>query len=1426
MSILTVSNLATGAKVSLSQPLVSVYNLWLQALLCAFEWSHQEKEILSVKMVSQHQSKDSGSKKNEEPTNQTTISDDSKTGRGMSTMPRAVKRKLQKLRPIVEYNKRGKGIGQAHSEMQSYIGVLARSRVPLVDKKWSEIPKDIKEQIWEAVDMAFVKWKDFKSTLTRHYILPYTNDKEKLSQPPETYKFIEKAQWDAFVASRLGRNSSTIIDCLEKEDQLEETMPGVEIDRSTLWKRARQDKHGNIPDPKVAEKAKIIDELQKQVSEGKVSVYGSNDVLTMALGPEHPGREEEKKDTAKNGKHQEDEEKEEEKKEEEKEEEKKEEEKEEEKEKEDEEKHDDKVIEVGDYLNVEAPSSLKTLCRYVETTLMPEEKILQFTIDKEVFGRERDTFLLPEDITQFVGMEEIGATVDAVYMRYLHDVLKQANMTSMVGFIDPATVSANSGTIADRSRLVAGRLQKTDGEPIFMMPYNPGDHVYFNGIDQSYKNWTFHGEPWEATTNASRNVEEDDGHSRYSFVYEEIDMDDNDFGDFGSDPYEFANVIGDGDQPVYPGCRKYTKLSALVKLYNLKAKHGMSDVCFTELLILQGDLLPEGNTIPTSMYEAKKTLCALGLSYEKMHACPNDCILYRKEYEDSTNCPTCGISRWKEGKNSILKDGVPAKVVWYFPPIPRFKRMFQSHETAKSLTWHAARKSIDGQMSHPADSPSWKLLDDKWPEFGNEPRHLRLALSSDGFNPHSSLSSRYSCWPVILVTYNLPPWLCMKRKFMMLTLLISGPKQPGNDIDVYLEPLIDDLKSLWVGIRGVYDAHNGEYFTLRAALMWTINDFPAYETYLVVLLKDIKLVQYAAMIHLVTAFNGKPEYGIPPEPLTGEEVLHMVENGDRVCWKKKSIFFDLEYWKYLPVRHALDVMHIEKNVCDSIIGTLLEIPGKNKDGIAARLDLLNMGVKTDLQPEYGEKRTRLPPGPWNLSRVEKREVCNSFYGMKVPEGYSSNIKNLVSLQDSRLLGLKSHDCRTLMQQLLPVAIRSVLEKPARYAITRLCFFFNAICAKTVDVSKLDKLEEDVVVTLCLLEKYFPPSFFDIMVHLVVHLVREVRLCGPVYFRWMYPFERYMKVLKGYVQNRTRPEGCIAERYIAEEAVEFCTQHLSDVSTVGVPSSQKMGVSKPLSGCTNTEEVLPYIEQHMIHIRTAYPKFRKRTKWLQDKHNSTFIQWLRFKVQSELEEDNHGVSENLRWLAAGPNMAVPLYRSYLIKGIKFNIKAQDDVRTTQNSGVYLLAHTMQVASAKDKNPILSNMGFYGVIQEIWDLDYQKFTIPVFRCDWIDSSGLVVDELGFTLVDLSKIGHRNDQFVLASQVKQIFFVDDPMHRGWSVVLSMPNREYNDVIGDEVLGDVIIECEPFTRGMPNVDTFDELVGELGGQNIRGGCEDIWIE
>ena len=122
--------------------------------------------------------------------------------------------------------------------------------------------------------------------------------------------------------------------------------------------------------------------------------------------------------------------------------------------------------------------------------------------------------------------------------------------------------------------------------------------------------------------------------------------------------------------------------------------------------------------------------------------------------------------------------------------------------------------------------------------------------------------------------------------------------------------------------------------------------------------------------------------------------------------------------------------------------------------------------------------------------------------------------------------------------MLPVALRSILQKYVRLAICWLTFFFNALYRKMVDVSTPDELQNQLVVTLCLLEKYFPPSFFDIMIHLTMHLVREVKLGGLVYFRWMYPFERFMKVPKSYLRNRNLPEGCIVDCYIAEGAIEF------------------------------------------------------------------------------------------------------------------------------------------------------------------------------------------------------------------------------------------------------------------------------------------------
>ena len=142
----------------------------------------------------------------------------------------------------------------------------------------------------------------------------------------------------------------------------------------------------------------------------------------------------------------------------------------------------------------------------------------------------------------------------------------------------------------------------------------------------------------------------------------------------------------------------------------------------------------------------------------------------------------------------------------------------------------------------------------------------------------------------------------------------------------------------------------------------------------------------------------------------------------------------------------------------------------------------------------------------------------------------------------------------------------------------------------VDVSTLDELQNQLIVTLCLLEKYFPPSFFDIMIHLTVHLVREVRLCGLVYLRWMYPFERFMKVLKSYVRNRNRPEGCIVECYIAEEAIEFCTEYLSNVDAIGIPIGpridHKIGTPPPGSFVMKVDPITLLQAHHYVLVNTT------------------------------------------------------------------------------------------------------------------------------------------------------------------------------------------------------------------------------------------------
>ena len=287
--------------------------------------------------------------------------------------------------------------------------------------------------------------------------------------------------------------------------------------------------------------------------------------------------------------------------------------------------------------------------------------------------------------------------------------------------------------------------------------------------------------------------------------------------------------------PLYEGST-LSMLCATLLIVNCCKTHGVSNSFLNELLMLLSmSILPKGNCLPKTEYEASKILRRLGLAYNMVHACPKGCCLFKGELEDAEKCPVCDHDRFK----MCGRSKVPCLILRHFPLIPQLQRQFSSKRLSKLNVWHHFHKSQDGKMRHTADSPQWTFVNTELePEagndmFGKDPRDIHLGLALDGMNPHSEKRSTQSLTPVIVFNYNLPPWMVTKKYFVMLCLLI--PTQltlTGSNFDVFLQPLVDELQRLWsrtgVPTRDARANLGMPIFNLRAVLMWCLHDFPAY----------------------------------------------------------------------------------------------------------------------------------------------------------------------------------------------------------------------------------------------------------------------------------------------------------------------------------------------------------------------------------------------------------------------------------------------------------------------------------------------------------------------------------------------------------------------------------------------------------------------
>ncbi|XP_071726724.1 uncharacterized protein [Rutidosis leptorrhynchoides] len=530
---------------------------------------------------------------------------------------------------------------------------------------------------------------------------------------------------------------------------------------------------------------------------------------------------------------------------------------------------------------------------------------------------------------------------------------------------------------------------------------------------------------------------------------------------------------------------------------------------------------------------------------------------------------------------------------------------------------------------------------------------------------------------------------------------------------------------------------------MRAGMVWTINDFPAYanlsgwstkgklacpschkRTRSIRLRRSRKFVfmghrRLLSKRHAYrkdkNSFDGTEELETKPTCLTGSDVLNELNGiefkfGKLVKdnpvlpynWKKRSIFFKL--------------------------------PWKDKRSFKWRYDLEEMGIRKELHTEVLENnKVYLPPSCFSMNKKEKDRFCRMLKAVK----------------------------------LLPICIRNSLPKHVRSVVINLCRYYRRLCCKVLDSTELVQMENDIGKILCDMERIFPPSFFDVMVHLSVHLAYEARIGGPVHYRWMYPIERYLATLKSYVRNRSKPEGSISEGYLADECLSFCSLYFADnVETIHNKKSRNYDDG-------GKEDGLP------IFSMPGRPIGARKMALLSLDRLA--------KVRKLHKQGVDGISEDLRHLANGPSEYVTTYKGYIVNGYRFQTKQTEKKRKIQNSGVMLEATTNSFSSVRDKNPIVGAVTYYEVLKEIIELQH------------------AADKK-----------EDKEPFKLASQAQQVFYVKDCVHKGWKVVIKTKPRDSYEMDALTSLDDVEIHLQ-IEKGMgPQID--ENVNIELVREDIDG--------
>jgi hypothetical protein len=656
---------------------------------------------------------------------------------------------------------------------------------------------------------------------------------------------------------------------------------------------------------------------------------------------------------------------------------------------------------------------------------------------------------------------------------------------------------------------------------------NVGKHLVNNGFTLNYTRWVHHGEGHRMREEVVRpRLEGFDADAGVADMLDDFHeaqyVEGRRLEEMDARTKAFYDMMESAQKPLHDRTT-VSQLDAIGRVMGFKSQFSLGREAYDGMLALIGSLLPEGHILPKSMYESQKVLRALKMPYDQIDACPKGCVLFRKDHKDAKYCPKCESSRYLEvdsGDGQKRQLSIPLKVLRYLPFLPRMQRLYMTEESAKQMRWHKEGKRYNpDKMVHPSDGKAWTHFDRIHNDKAEEARNVRVALATDGFNPYGQMSAPYTCWPIFVIPLNLPPGVLLQRQNIFLSLIIPG--HPGNNMGVYMEPLIDELILAWEDGVWTYDRATKRNFKMRVWYQYSMHDFLAYGIFsawcvhgkfpcpvckaalrFIWLQKGGKYSsfdkhrQFLPMDHpfrqdIKNFTKGVIETNPPPHMMTGAEVHAQIDAlvanegggfvgyGEQHMWTHKSGLTRLPYFNDLLLPHTIDVMHTEKNVAEALWATLMDIPDKSKDNPKARVDLAALCDRPNqhMRPPRGGKKWIRPKADFVLSRDQRRKVLEWIQRLMFPDGYAANLRRGVNLSTLRVLGMKSHDYHIWIERHLPAMVRDFVPENVWLVLAELSYFFRQLCAKELSRTVIDDLDRAAPLLLYRLEKIFPPGFF-------------------------------------------------------------------------------------------------------------------------------------------------------------------------------------------------------------------------------------------------------------------------------------------------------------------------------------------------------------